>query len=115
MIEEKIINSEAEFYSFIDKNRWAAVYFSRESCNVCKTLKLKLIKFLSENFDKINFAYVDVELNRELAAQKNLFGVPIILFFSDGKEILRKNRFLSFEELSRELQRPYSIYFDINR
>ncbi len=94
-----------DFNSFISSNKAAAVYFSTPDCNVCKVLKPKLIEFLDQNFPLINFAYVDCGKAKELAAQQNIFSVPTILFFFEGKEYIRKARFVNFDELQSELER----------
>jgi len=46
---------------------------------------------------------------KELAAQKNVFTVPTILFYFDGKEYIRKARFVNFDELESEIERYYRL------
>ncbi|MCL4549689.1 MAG: thioredoxin family protein [Bacteroidetes bacterium] len=99
----------SEFLSFTSSNRAAAVYFSTPDCNVCKVLKPKFIEFLQTEFPLIEFLYVDVSLSKELSAQQNIFAVPTILFFFDGKEFFRKSRIVNFEELREELDRIYKL------
>ena len=108
-MQTDIISLE-HFNSFTTTNT-AAVYFSTPECNVCKVLKPKLIEMLEQEFPKISFAYANVAESKELAAQQNIFSVPTILFFFEGKEYIRKARFVNLEELSSELERIYSIYF----
>ena len=109
---QKDIINEDDFNKFISGNPGAMVYFSTSSCNVCKVLKPKLIDLLNENFPKIKFAYVDCEKSKALAAQNNIFAVPTILFFMDGKEFFRKSRNVSLSEIHNGIARPYSLYFD---
>lgn len=97
-----------DFNNFIQSNKAAAAYFSTPDCNVCKVLKPKLIEFLSENFPLIKFGYVNTELSKETAAQNSVFTVPTILFFIEGKEYIRKARFVNFDELEEELSRVYT-------
>ncbi len=99
----------SEFHSFTSSNQAAAVYFSTPDCNVCKVLKPKFIEFLQTDFPRIKFLYVDVSQSKELAAQQNIFAVPTILFFFDGKEFFRKSRIVNFEELRDELERIYKL------
>lgn len=94
-----------DFDSFISSSKAAAVYFSTPDCNVCKVLKPKLIELLDQNFPLINFAYVDCGEAKELAAQNSVFSVPTILFFFEGKEYIRKARFVNFDELQSELEK----------
>ncbi len=66
---------------------------------------------LDQNFPLINFAYVNCEMSKELAAQQNIFSVPTILFFFEGKEFIRKARYVNLDELEDELNRIYSMIF----
>jgi thioredoxin len=101
-----------EFKRFITNNSGAVVYFSTPDCNVCKVLKPKLKELLAEKFPEMKFAYVNCETAKELAAQQSIFSVPTILFFIDGKEFFRKSRNVNLNELSMELERPYSLFFE---
>ncbi len=98
-----------EFRSFVSSNSAVAVYFSTPDCNVCKVLKPKFIRFLETDFPLIKFLYVDVSLSKELSAQQNIFTVPTILFFFEGKEFFRKSRIINFDELREELDRIYKL------
>ncbi len=100
-----------DFNSFVSSNKAAAIYFSTPDCNVCKVLKPKLIEMLNQDFPLINFAYIDCSIAKELAAQRSIFSVPTIIFFFDGKEYIRKARFVNLDELKDELERIYSIIF----
>jgi thiol-disulfide isomerase/thioredoxin len=101
------INTLKEFESFISENRAVLFYFSTLDCNVCKVLKPKVEELLTKQFPLIKFVYVNTLNAKELAAQKNIFTVPTILFFFEGKEYLRKSRFVNLDELEDELSRYY--------
>jgi thiol-disulfide isomerase/thioredoxin len=101
------ITTLAKFEETIKSNDAIAFYLSTPECNVCKILKPKLIEFLSEKFPKIKFVYVNIAISKELASQKNVFTVPTILFYFDGREYLRKARFVNLDELEDELSRFY--------
>lgn len=100
-----------EFENFIKSNPAALVYFSTPGCNVCKVLKPKTLEFIGENFPLIKPAYVDCEKSKELAAQNNIFTVPVVVIYFEGKEFVRKARNFSFAELYEELNRAYSLLF----
>ena len=106
------LNTFDEFQNFITNNSGAVIYFSTPQCNVCKVLKPKLINLLDQKFPQMKFGYVDCEANKELAAQNRIFAVPTILFFIDGKEFIRKSRNVNLHELTEELDRPYSLFFE---
>ena len=66
---------------------------------------------LENKFPQVKFAYANVTESKELAAQQSIFTVPTILFFFEGKEYIRKSRFVNLEDLAREIKRIYSIIF----
>ncbi|RLD02179.1 MAG: thioredoxin, partial [Chloroflexi bacterium] len=39
----------------------------------------------------------------------DVFAIPTVLVFLDGKEFLRKSRHMSVDEVIREIKRPYDI------
>jgi thioredoxin-like negative regulator of GroEL len=107
----KVLTTAQEFQDFKDSKSAVLFYFSTRNCNVCKVLKPKLIEFINENFPQISMAYIDVEMVQDLSAQLNIFSVPTILVYIEGKEFFRKSRNFSLAELYNELERPYSLYF----
>ncbi|MGK9368638.1 thioredoxin family protein [Melioribacter sp. Ez-97] len=94
-----------------DKNGLTLGYFSTPDCNVCKTLKPKVMELLEKEFPEVKFLYVDVSSSRELAAQLNVFAVPTLILFVDGKENFRMSRFVGLDELSDKIGRIYNLYF----
>ncbi|MDQ7816212.1 MAG: thioredoxin family protein [Melioribacteraceae bacterium] len=101
------IFSMQDFDSAAASNRAALFYFSTPDCNVCKVLRPKVEELISEQFPLVKFIYINILDAKELAAQKNIFTVPTILFYFEGKEYLRKSRFVNLDELEDELSRYY--------
>ena len=60
----------------------------------------------------MRFVYVDLSKGKELSAQNNVFAVPTILFYFDGKELMRKSRNINLYQLKKELERPYLLLFN---
>ncbi|MFN8254643.1 MAG: thioredoxin family protein [Bacteroidales bacterium] len=107
------ISTLADF-EYVAKNEKAAVfYFSHQECNVCKVLKPKLAELLFNKYKSIKPFYVDTIENQEIAAQLRIFSVPVILFYFEGKEYIRKSRNFSLTELESELDRPYNMVFEL--
>ena len=106
------LNTYEEYKIFIENNEGALVYFSTPQCNVCKILKPKIIEFIKTEFPNIKLGYVNTVEVKEAAAQNNIFAVPTILVFLEGKEFLRKSRNISVAEFRQELARPYSMFFE---
>lgn len=85
------------------------LYFSTNSCNVCKVLKPKVIE-IANKYKDINFVYVDTENNPEIAANYSVFAVPTIILTIDGREYQRFNRNISMETFSESIDRYFNLY-----
>ena len=107
----KDINTLGEYQEIIDVNSGSLLYFSTPQCNVCKVLKPKISEFIESEFPEIKMGYINSELLPEVAAQNQVFTVPTILVFLDGKEFIRKSRNINMNEFQVELERPYSMFF----
>ncbi len=105
------LQSLADFQSLIENKPASLIYFSHESCNVCKVLKPKVAELIEEEFPNITLAYVDVHQHPEISGQLQLFTVPTLLVYFDGKEYIRKSRHIGIDELAREISRPYELMF----
>jgi len=81
------------------------LYFSAPTCNVCHALKPKLL----DAFKEFKIISIDVSVEQETAAHFNVFAIPTVLIFLDGREFIRKSRHMSVDEVVREIERPYSI------
>ena len=107
----KTISSLEKFNNIKSENQAVLFYFSHDNCNVCKVLKPKIYQLLQNNFSNIKFRYIDVKKTPDIAAQNNVFTVPTILIYLEGKEFIRKNRNIGLEELRSIIERPYSLMF----
>ncbi|WP_430814487.1 thioredoxin family protein [Carboxylicivirga sp. RSCT41] len=87
-------------------------YFSHDRCNVCKVLKPKVKQLLSEKFPKMTFDYINIEEQPSIAAQYQVFTVPTLLVYFEGKEYYRFTRNVSLGQLTDAIQRPYQLLFE---
>jgi len=87
------------------------LYFSGVGCGVCTVLQPKIKEAFSKYYPKIEQYYLDIDEHKELAISLNVFTMPTILVFLDGKEFARKSRNLSVDGFIQELQRPYNLFF----
>jgi len=85
------------------------VYFSAPTCNVCHALKPKLFETIDENFSEFEIISIDISTCQDVSAHFGVFSIPSVLVFLDGKEFLRKSRYMSVEEIVKEIRRPYEI------
>ncbi len=85
------------------------VYFSTPTCNVCHALKPKIREEFAKNFPQIEQVFIDSSLTPEIPASLQIFSVPTILVYLDGKEFARESRNVSVPLLIDKIRRPYEI------
>lgn len=102
--------TKKEIEDFIEKKPISIIYFSGESCNVCPIIKNKL-KIILENYKEVDIIEIDVSSNREISASYNIFSIPVLLLFVEGKESLRYGRNIDFMEFEKNLNRYYQLVF----
>ncbi|MCU4176359.1 thioredoxin family protein [Carboxylicivirga sp. N1Y90] len=89
------------------------LYFSHDACNVCKVLLPKIKQLVSDKFPKVELKFVDTKNEQEVAAQFQIFTVPSILIFFEGKEYQRFSRNIGLNQLEEAISRPYQLLFDL--
>lgn len=85
------------------------VYFSGENCNVCHALRPKFKELFDAKFPEIKQIYLDAHENTQIAANYQVFSVPTMLVFLDGREFVREGRTVSMHQLEQKLERPYGM------
>jgi len=103
------MNRIKEIETTVKENLAVMLYFSAPTCNVCHALKPKLLDAITTNFKEFCIISIDVSVEQETAAHFNVFAIPTVLIFLDGREFIRKSRHMSVDEVVREIERPYSI------
>ena len=93
----------------IAKEVGVLVYFSTPTCNVCKALRPKIMETFSQEFENIQRIYINSVDAPDIASNYNVFAVPTILVFLDGKEFSRESRNVSVAALVEKIARPYKI------
>jgi thioredoxin-like negative regulator of GroEL len=85
------------------------LYFSGENCNVCHALRPKFKALFDTEFPKIKQIYLDAHENPEISAHFQVFSVPTMIVFLDGREFIREGRAVSLHKMAEQLQRPYGM------
>jgi len=98
-----------EIQNIIKSEVGVLIYFSGENCNVCHALRPKFKELFDKEFPKIKQIYLDAHDNPEISANFQVFSVPTMLVFLDGREFVREGRAVSIHQLQQKLQRPYDI------
>ena len=98
-----------EVQQFIQTNQFAFVYVSRVTCSVCHAVFPQLQSLL-EHEPSVSLIKVDADLIPTVAGEFSVFTVPVLLFFVDGKEMIRKARFVVMDELAYQIRQITSHY-----
>ena len=100
-----------EANEFLRENAAVLVFFSDESCNVGDALSPKLQNMVSTQFPEMKFLEVNVQMLPEAKGYFNVFVIPTVLVYFDGKETIRQARLISVPKLAGEMERVYNILF----
>lgn len=101
-----------ELQEIIEKEKGVLLYFSSDTCSVCKVLKPKVAELLQEAFPLMKVLYVNTELSPMISGQFRVFTIPTILIHFEGKEQFRFSRNISLHQLEESLTRTYSLVFE---
>jgi len=104
------LDSMKEIHSFIASGNMRLLYLSRPECGVCKALIPKIKDMLS-GFPGIEAGYVDLGDIPEAAGTFSIFTIPGILVYTQGKEAIRKARYVSVDQLADEMNRYYKLLY----
>ncbi len=104
VIALKPVSSIFEIKEEIHRSSIILLYISRENCSVCHALLPQIEDVLME-FPMIEARSVDADLVPEIAGEYTIFTVPAILVFVNGKEMIRKARFVPIDMFRLELKK----------
>lgn len=105
------VTNKERLDALVEENVAYLLYFSAPTCNVCKDLKPKIERLVAEEFPQIACYAVDAKESVDIASAHNIFSIPTILVFFDGKEFLREGRNMSLTQFSQKIARIYSMIF----
>lgn len=93
---------------FVQENPMSFLYVSRQECSVCHAV-LPRVRALLDRYPLIRLGHIDANEVPEVASAYSIFTVPVLLYFIEGKEVLRKARFIHFEELEEQIEKIYDM------
>ena len=79
---------EKNFHQFIKKYPLSVVDFWAAWCGPCKSMTPRLRRLSKIYSGKVAFGKLDVQKNKETAKHYHIQGIPRMIFFSYGKDIL---------------------------
>lgn len=86
------------------------VYFGSVSCGVCRELLPKLEALLAR-YPGIQAVKADPETAPALSAAYQVFSVPAILLFIQGKQTVREAGIISLADLGQRLTRYHTLFY----
>jgi len=107
---ERIFNL-GELKEKIEGEQALLIYFSTESCSVCKILKPKVSELLQEQFPRMSSVYVDTDKSPVISGQHRIFTIPSVLIFFQGKEHFRFSRNIALHQLESAIEKSYQLIF----
>jgi thiol-disulfide isomerase/thioredoxin len=105
-----LLNTKTDVDYLIKNSEMVLLYFHSSTCGICNIVGPK-IDALLKHYPKINCVKIDAEIYIEIAAHYNVFTIPSIIMFIDGKEAIRMSRFISMIDLENKITRYYDLYY----
>ncbi|MBD3612455.1 MAG: thioredoxin family protein [Hydrogenovibrio crunogenus] len=88
------------------------VLFGGRACNVCHSIKPKLIELIEAQYPKIKMVYVDCHDVTDVCAQEGVFTLPTLQIFFTGQRFIEEVRSFSLQKVMQEIERPYQLLFE---
>ena len=101
-----------ELNELLHNEKGVLLYFYNDHCAPCLSLRPKVINLINTNFPKITLAFVNSEKYPDIPAYYGIFSNPALLLFIEGREYLRKSKYISERELRGNIDRLYSMAFE---
>ncbi|MCR1952754.1 thioredoxin family protein [Bacillus cereus] len=94
----------------IMNNPISIVYFSGSTCGACDAIKEKIL-YIIKDYNEIKFLEINAIENKVLASRNDIFSLPILLLFINGKETLRFGRYFDILEFKNSINRYYNLIY----
>lgn len=106
----EVIHSKSILNNVIQEHEMVLVYISTKSCGVCQVIKPQ-VKQLISNYPKIKLVEIKADQSISLSASLEVFTVPAVLLFIEGKEAIREARHISLINLEQKIARYYELFY----
>ncbi|MFT5970266.1 MAG: thioredoxin 1 [Flavobacteriales bacterium] len=96
------IKSKSDFDA-MQEHQIFGIYYYTDNCGICKVLKPKVSDFfLSLN---IPLASLNLMHHMSLAGQQLILGIPTLIIYQDGKEVIREGAYMQLNNLKISLSK----------
>ncbi|MFC4559506.1 thioredoxin family protein [Virgibacillus kekensis] len=100
------LDSMDDVNQFIEGHPLTLLYISRPNCSVCHGL-LPQVQDLLGHYPNVQSGHINAAEVEEIAGRFDIFTVPVILVFFEGKEYIREARIVHMDLFEQKLQRLY--------
>lgn len=104
----KTIQNIHEINEVIDTHDIAVIYFTGTACGACEVIKQKVERIL-ERYPAITCREVNGENHLDVAARYQVFTLPHMILFVQGKETIRTGKHVDLRELENKINRYYEM------
>ncbi len=87
------------------------ILFGGKKCNVCHSIKPKLIELVENQYPKVKMVYVDCHVVTDICSQNSVFTLPTLQVYFTGQKFIEEVRSFSLQKVIDDMQRPYSMLF----
>ncbi|QYJ78395.1 thioredoxin family protein [Shewanella acanthi] len=103
------IDSMEHLTSLINMHSALLLLFGSQDCGVCQNLKPRIADMLAAEFPLMQMAYIDCTQHSEIAAEYQVFSLPVVECLFEGKSFGRFAKVFSLNDLRSAIERPYSF------
>ena len=100
-----------ELRSRVQSEAAILIYFKNDNCAPCLVLRPKVKELIDESFPNIEMIVIDSVEQPEFAGEFQVYANPTLLVFFEGKEYIRKSKFVTIPQLQAEIGRIYEMMF----
>ncbi len=101
-----------ELNKAVKEEKAVLLYFQNDACAPCRTLRPKVHALIEEKYPKVKLKLIDPMQEPDCAAAFQVFSLPTILIFFDGKEFFRGGIYTSIMALDDVISRYYELIFE---
>ena len=93
-----IIDLDSNNFKDFISNGKVLVDFNADWCGPCRMLA-PVLERVSEKKEEVKFASLNIDENESIASKYNIYSIPCLIMFDNGKEIKRKVGFMNEDEV----------------
>lgn len=106
----ELLTHPDQFDKLLIENPMVLAYFSGEKCSVCLTLRPKVELLIEQQFPSVKYVEIKSENAPYITTRYNVFSVPVVMFFVEGRDYIREARNISIAELSAKMKKIVDLY-----